>query len=325
MNTKHNFYFCFYIIIALMLLSRLPAATAITNDELADICEQMESAIVDISLEYEWHADSSLTTEQRLEYITGKGLLIVVGIPRYRFSAARSSSGWEPNDPNRSLFDRLLLEESSTLMNEHRNTWDSSTKISFDGKLGKSLHTGGWPRGEPEGIISSERPNISAVGPTPVEYFSIHSSKKITKNVPLSIMLRQKEFARVDNAVQKINSFNTICAELLSTLKKQVYFRIYFAIDHSYTPVRYEFVSGGKLIGAFDVQSLQKVGDGLWFPSSGVISSPDSEEISVYQTIGEIVVNQGLSAEDFDIEFPVGTKVHDEIQGRDYVVKAAEQ
>ena len=36
----------------------------------------------------------------------------------------------------------------------------------------------------------------------------------------------------------------------------------------------------------------------------------------MYQTIGVIVVNQGLTAEDFNIDFPVGTEVWDEIQDR---------
>jgi hypothetical protein len=308
-----------------MLLSRLPEATAVTIDELAGICEKMESAITDISLEYEWYADSSLTLEQHLEYISGKGLLVDVGIPRFRFSAARSLSSREPNDPNRPPFDRVLFEGSRTVMNEHRNTWDSLRKISFNGKMGKSLQVGGWTREKSEGVISSEKPNVSVVGPTPIEYFSIHTVKRITDNGPLSVMLRRKGFSRVDNTIQEINGFNTICAELLTKDGKLTYLRIYFSLDHGYTPVRYEFISSGKPNGAFDVQSLQKVAEGLWFPSSGLISRPDSEEINVYQTIGEIAVNQGLTAEDFDIEFPVGTKVHDEIQGREYIVKAAEQ
>ncbi len=34
----------------------------------------------------------------------------------------------------------------------------------------------------------------------------------------------------------------------------------------------------------------------------------------MYQTIGVIVVKQGLTTEDFNIDFPVGTEVWDEIQ-----------
>jgi hypothetical protein len=43
--------------------------------------------------------------------------------------------------------------------------------------------------------------------------------------------------------------------------------------------------------------------------------------VNAYNAIGPILVNQGLTDEHFDIDFPVGTKVNDEIQDKKYVVK----
>jgi hypothetical protein len=72
---------------------------------------------------------------------------------------------------------------------------------------------------------------------------------------------------------------------------------------------------------AFDVQSLEQVAEGLWFPSSGIINEPNSEERDGFRTIGKIVVNQGFKDKDFDIEFPEGTFVLDKIKGTEYKIK----
>ena len=138
---------------------------------------------------------------------------------------------------------------------------------------------------------------------------------------------------RLDNTIKKVNGFNTICASLLTETdpKNQfVYSRIYFSVDHGYTPVRYEYVRPTRagtteVIMAMDVLSLEQVAEGLWFPSSGIISSPDEKDKNVYQATGKIIVNQGLTDKHFDIEFPPGTEVWDKIRDLEYVVKPTEE
>jgi len=63
---------------------------------------------------------------------------------------------------------------------------------------------------------------------------------------------------------------------------------------------------------------------GLWFSSSGLIRSPNDEQSTVYLASSRILVNQGLTDDYFDIDFPVGTKVYDETRGLKYVVKPAQ-
>lgn len=324
MNAKYNF--CFYIAAFLLLLGKSSVATAITTDELAGICESMESAIVDISVEYEWYNVSPLTLEERLKYIAGKGLLLPVDIPKYKLSAARSPAALDPNDPNFLLFDRFLFENSTTLMNQHSNTWHSLTKKSYNGKITKHLQIGGWPRKVRNGIISKSKPHIY---PTPIQFFSVlrFRMSNVTGKMPLSaVILKHKELIRLDNTVKKVNGFNTIRADFLQESLKYVCIRVYFSVDHGYTPVRYEYMRGGEgeseiVAGTSDVHSLEQVAKGLWFPSTGTLSSPDDKEINVYQAISKIVINQGLTNKHFDIEFPPGTKVRDETKDLEYVVK----
>jgi len=79
-----------------------------------------------------------------------------------------------------------------------------------------------------------------------------------------------------------------------------------------------------KLVEPISIEApmLKQVAEGLWFPSSGCIGSPDEERVNVFQTTSKIVVNQGLTEKDFDIEFPPGTEVRDDIKGRKYVIKS---
>ena len=148
----------------------------------------------------------------------------------------------------------------------------------------------------------------------------------VTDKLPLSVILRRhKELVRLDNNVEKVNGFNTIRADFLQEWTKQVCIRVCFSVDHGYTPVRYEYISKGKPGLTFDVGALEQVAEALWFPSSGLIKTTDSERMDGFQTIGKIVVNQGLTHEYFDIDFPPGTEVRDEIRDLEYVVKPTEE
>ena len=73
-----------------------------------------------------------------------------------------------------------------------------------------------------------------------------------------------------------------------------------------------------------DVNSLEEVSKGLWFPSAGALKSAGSNLTNIYRATN-IVVNQGLTDEHFNMEFPPGTKVRDEIAGVTYVIQPSEQ
>jgi len=323
MNVKYNF--CLCIIVFVLLLSWSPDAMAITVDELADICEAMESTIKDVSVEYKWYNIPPWTFEDAEAEMGMETLIVKDGIRNFKLSAARSLSTREPNDPNFLLFDRLLLEESAIIITKKENSWNDIMKYSYDSKIAKRLNIGGWPREVRSGIVSSRKEFVPTLTLSPLGFSILRLSMcKPMKYIPLSAWLRDKEFVRLDNTIEKVNGFNTIRADLLQWSSKNVYLRIYFSVDHSYTPVRYEHV-GGKSVLTFEVHSLEQVAEGLWFPSSGLIKTTDSERMDGFQTIGKIVVNQGLTDEHFDIDFPPGTEVRDEIRDLKYVVKPTEE
>jgi hypothetical protein len=144
--------------------------------------------------------------------------------------------------------------------------------------------------------------------------------------------LRQKaikDSLRIGNAVEKVGDFNTICVEVLVQRgpDKLPVRRIYFSIEHNYTPVKFEYLNtvregGSRLSFSLEVQSLQSVGEGLWFPTSGIYQDAESPMAYAFQVTGKFIVNEGMKVEDFDINFPSGTRVSNQITGREYKVGA---
>jgi hypothetical protein len=130
---------------------------------------------------------------------------------------------------------------------------------------------------------------------------------------------------RLDNTVRKVNDANSVSVDFLLESGRIIYMCIYFSVDHGYTPVKYEHLSGPKperVALTVEVTSLQEVAKGVWFPSSGAMLTPDwsDKEGNYYQATGKILVNQGLTAKDFDIVFPPGTRVDDQIKDVKYIV-----
>ncbi len=136
-----------------------------------------------------------------------------------------------------------------------------------------------------------------------------------------------KDSLRIGNTVEKVGDFNTICVEVLLQLEsgKVPVRRIYFSIQHNYTPVKFEYLNpsregGSRLSFSIEVQSLRSLGEGLWFPTSGIYQDAESPMAYAFQVSGKFIVNEGLKTEDFDINFPSGTRVSNQITGREYKV-----
>jgi hypothetical protein len=313
------------------MLSTAPSVSAvsqpITIEQLADICEAMESAIVDLSVEYDWFADSPMSLEERLQLIADKPMISVsASIPTFKLVCSLSPPA--SNNPNAPLFGRFVHEDSVIVARDPNTMWDSFHKQSYDGQIAKGL-TIGSSRGPTKlGIISKPDHPIELYV-TPLE-FSVRCLRlrETLGQMPLSAALRfynSKQLVRLDNTVRKVNDANSISVDFSLESVGTVYMRIYFSVDHGYTPVRYEHLSGPKperVALTVEVTSLQEVAKGVWFPSSGAMLTPDwsDKEGNYYQATGKILVNQGLTAKDFDIVFPPGTKVHDEIKDVKYIV-----
>ena len=230
--------------------------------------------------------------------------------------------------------ERLLSKATSILMDENENSFESTTMQSFNGKIVKHLTIGALsPTGEQvnisSGTITEDRRFDTLMAVSPIR-FSVLSFKYIDhEKTPLSERLRKSDFVRLNDNIKRINGFNTVCAEFLWDApnvpilhKKEPKLRVYFSIDNGYTPIKFDNLShsesGPEVNFSVNVTSLEKVSDNLWFPSEGSLGDNPT---NTYQAT-KIVVNQGLTDDYFDIEFPPGTRITNEISGLSYVSEA---
>ena len=327
---EHKLFYC--LIFIALLLTQVPQAEAITANELADIIEQMESAIVDISMEYEKRVIPPSTHEEAREKMGFDVLISKDGYMRYKFSAARLLPKDDPNTMNWDGPGLFFSDLATTLVTKEGNSWAAVTRQSYNGQIGKKFKAGSWPPredGRGSGVISLKRPSNFGTA-TPLGFSVLNPAYSgdpmSVSDRLLSSRLRAKDRVRLDNVVRQVDGFNTIRADLLTHFlyegSRLVYMRVYFSVDHGYTPVKFENMKGrDKISFTVSIESLEEVAEGVWFPRSGIITTADSDRVNAYQAIGPILINQGLTDEDFDIDFPVGTKVHDEIQDKDYIAK----
>jgi hypothetical protein len=304
------------------LLIRSPSTHAVTLDDLANMCKAMESAIVDVAVEYEWSVDPAPTIED----IRGTSRTIVKGPQKCTWLTKRPFA------------ERSLMIQRQTNLNQFADSSDSVVMESFNGKIAQYASvSSALPDGTKgtlsRGVITEVRRFTVPEGQTPM-VFSILAIHGQDKTIHLSTALRKEGFVRFEEDQGEINGFPIARADLLieapssSAAHKQPYTRVYFSTAHSYTPVRYEYVSptvnGPQMTASVDVASLEQVSPGLWFPSAGCLTLVGDNLKNRYKAT-KIVVNQGLSDEGFHIEFPPGTHVKDEVTGVRYVVKSTEE
>ena len=309
MNSKNNYFII--ICFGVLLLAISQKLSAISVNELADISEAMESTIHDVYVEYEWYNDPPSTQED----VAGTGNIMAKERPKYKWTTARPFA------------ELSLTTESVIFMNEYGDSWHGISRQSYNGKVGKYLSLidrldGGHPK--MSGTLTKEKRFMPPRRLTP-EGFTI---LRFHDDLPISERLRQKNTVVLDLGIKTVNSFNCIRTEfLIPTLlpgKKVPYLRIYFSIDHSYTPVKFESINAGKTSTCVEVTELEEVSEGLWYPKSGRMGSPQDKRYNVYEA-SKIIVNQGLTDKDFDLEFPPGTKIYDEITDLEYVIRPTEE
>jgi hypothetical protein len=326
-SSKKSCFFVF-IIAAISVLFPTPYASAITNQQLADICHDMESAIIDVSVEYEWYNIPPWTHEELEQEMGAPMLAYEDGIVRYKLSIARSS---DANDPNRIVFNRFLFEESAVMSTKDGDSWHNISKQSYNGTVGKSLKIGGTPQQVIWGQISYKKPEVIPTILTPLGFSVLRFALTPgTSEKPISAFLRRDDLTKIDDTVQVVNGFKTVHVDFLQERTCQVFMRVYFSLDHGYTPVKYEYMTGAAgqdnhSTLSIEVHTLEKVREGLWFPTSGLIIGSGDKHNDGFQTTAPVRINQGLKDEVFDIQFPSGTTVQDDINNREYVIKPTEE
>jgi len=318
--TGKRYYYSISIFLLLCSFDAMAAQT-ITADALASKCQSAENAIYDISLEYEWYILPPLTFDDMEEPFKSAGALLPKdGISKHKLYAKRFIDQYGRNRW------KYVFEESATIITKEGQSWDNLTRHSYDGNIYKKLNIGGHPQTVMSGLISSEESGSGVPLSTPIGY-SIFRLENYTDNIPLSTLLKQHKETnaiRLADTTIKVNDFNAICVDLLSKPNNLPWIHIYFSVDHNCSPVKYEFLKNAKtgtISFSVEVHSLKQVGNGLWFPTSGLIRKPNEERVNAFRVTSEIVVNKGLTEKDFDINFPAGTKVEDRIAGREYTAK----
>jgi hypothetical protein len=320
--------FWFLVCGLFLFLASAALSKDISVEQLAIIIKEMESAISDIQVEYEWRTIPPETAEEAEKEFGGEMLVDKDGLRRCKLYVARpvadANAAADANSPNLSPLNwHFISEDSETLVMKGGNSWPQITKQSYDGLINRRLSIGGWPEIAKEASISIRKPDNNFAVLSPIGFSVYYTSLNGVANYYLlsHILKRNPELVRLDTAVQKTGGFNTVHLDLLQQSLKKPVMRIYLSIDHNYTPVRYEHLSGGNVADAFEVHSLEKIGEKLWFPSSGAIMDNESGgRISAFQTTAPIVCNQ-KNSKSFELEFPSGTKVTDKIKGITYRVK----
>jgi prepilin-type processing-associated H-X9-DG protein len=281
-----------------------------TVERLADICEAIESSIFDVAVDYQWYVDPPTTGKD----IAGTGLLTTVDKAEHFWATMRPFSQFS------------LTSMSANFTDGGNSNFHSTTRQSFNGKIGKYLQIVKRPDGaasNPDGTITKSRRFMEAQSLNPSTFSIFH----FTKDGPLSKLLKMKELeVELNKSVVAINGFNAIAVEINRSYNQQkmLIYRIYFAVDYNYTPIRFEHTNGREVVHAVNIDQLEEVSKGLWYPAGGRIVPTDEESSNIYKA-SKIIVNQGLTPEYFVLEFPPGTHVLDERTHTQSIVKPTKE
>lgn len=289
-------------------------ASAITSEQLADICEAYESAIVDVQIHYELSIQLEISAEE-----APPGMGLYIGPTEHSWAAKRP-------------FEEFVLTSQCGKIAHGADISVLAVKQCYNEGLGKYLSTEeieGVPRNT--GVLTHDKRFVPATEISPLGF-----TLERFREDPVSGLLRQEGRAILDMTIHDVNGFEAISATFYTLEDKtRAYRRLYFSPDHGYTLVRIEYLrSGNKTDTCVDVLKLQEVADGFWFPVEGRIVSPPLEDpgsddyagevINIYKA-KEVLVNTGVPDEFFDFEFPPGTQVQDEITGMTYLVRPTEE
>ena len=280
----------------------------ITKEELADICEVMEDSILDVTAEYEFLVDP--LPEPKPNRLVGTGSEKIKWTGAKPFTELSKFSSKE-------IFKDISDKERSV----HILT-------SYNGKVAKKFQDDNLPGSNPNGIITNKANFMPILFKTPLIYTAHHF--KLIDGVSLGQLLRDKDrlIVELDKEIKKVNGFNTIRADIYRyTGETKVHTRgICFSPEHNFAIVKIELYSGPKSSVSFDVLELEEAKKGIWFPVHGCRSDSSGKgPKNIIKATSKVIINQGLKKEYFDIEFPPGTQVNDEISGIRYVSKPTEE
>lgn len=291
-------------------ISSINAKTAnITLDALVDICQAYENALNDLTVDYDFEI-SGPSTEQAQE-----GDLKWVGPQKTTFYASKP------------FLERYKFISVNELDDLKGRVFESYEAKSYNGKAYKEYHKNrddttatGLIAKAPDAELAEAYYNLTPLG------FTIFHQPSIPNTSILDILKGRSDTysAQLCSNITKVQDFNTV--EVICTFHiKDTSFKaisMFFSIDHNYTLVKIAYYSGTKISLVYEVSQLKAISGNLWFPVKATLRSNEDEN---KLTVHNVLVNQKLCENTFDIQFPASTKVRDNITGKQYTIKPTQE
>lgn len=181
----------------------------------------------------------------------------------------------------------------------------------------------------PHGVIAQEPPPDMDINLTPLGFTIFHRCLGGEGRSLLDILKKANDpniVLSLDPVVTEVNGYDSIkltwSREWIS--KKLIKLMdIHFSLDHDCSIVRMSYYNADGIILEYNVRKFRSIGDGLWFPIECEIrnSAGDINKISVT----DVQVNPILDENEFELEFPPGTRVTDTITGKRYTVRPTQE
>jgi hypothetical protein len=278
---------------------------AITLQELADVFEGMESSIVDVAVEYEWFDDRQETKED----VRGSGKLFRVGKDVCSFATARPFTELQ------------LYSWKGELGAEQGETFFTDNRTAYNGDRYKRVVIGGLNVQQPQGFITKRTDMLQKWHLTPMGFTILRDD--IREGLLSELLRGHPEVLRLVPDIRQVGDFRTIELDFITAAGAvpagAVHRKMFLSVDHGYAPVRWQWlaVTDGTVQAEVDVLALKEISPGMWFPVKGTTGHVNDPTRNIYEA-KEVKLNQNLSKEHFDVEFPPGTAVIDEIANVQY-------
>jgi hypothetical protein len=198
-------------------------------------------------------------------------------------------------------------------------TFSEDDRTAYNGDRYKQVTIGGLNVRQPQGLITKRRDLLKQWHLTPMGFTILRGG--IREGLLSELLRGHPEVLRLVPDIRQVGDFRTIELDFI-TPAGAVHRKMFLSVDHGYAPVRWQWlhVSDGTVQAEVDVLALKEVSPGMWFPVKGTTGHVEDPTRNIYEA-KEVKLNQNLSKEHFDVEFPPGTAVIDEIANVQYTYR----
>ncbi len=216
----------------------------------------------------------------------------------------------------RPFAERQLYSWKGELSTAQGEVFFEDHRTAYNGDRYKQVALGGTNPRQPEGFITKRRDMLHHWHLTPMGFTILRTSMR--EGLLSEGLRKYPEAVRLLPDIRQVRDFRTIELDFV-TAAGAVHQKMLLSVDHGYAPVRWQWVrlSDGTVDAEVDVLALKEVCPGTWFPVKGITGHVKDPTRNVYEA-REVKLNQNLSKEYFDVEFPPGTAVNDEIANVEY-------